>query len=60
MDLEELEPINVKPEPKNLEVMSIEALGDYIAEMEAEVLRVREAIGEKEKARSGADAVFKI
>ena len=53
------EPRNVKPKPKDLEVMSIEALGEYIAELEAEIARVREATIEKNKARLGAEATFK-
>ncbi len=53
------EPRDVKPRPKDLDVMSIEALGEYIAELEAEIARVREATNEKNKARLGADAVFK-
>jgi len=59
MDIEDLEPKNKKPEPKNLEVMSIEALGEYIDELEAEIARVRIEIASKEKAREGAEAVFK-
>ncbi len=59
MDIEDLEPKNKKPEPKNLEVMSIEALGEYIEELEAEIARVRIEIASKEKAREGAEAVFK-
>ncbi len=51
------EPRAVKP--KDLEVMSIEALGEYIAELEAEIARVREAIAEKNNARLGAESVFK-
>src|SRR3546814_4238895 len=31
-----LEPRHAKPKPKDLDVMSIEALNDYIAELEAE------------------------
>ena len=60
MDLDDLEPQKQKPEPKNLDVMSIEALGEYIAEMEAEIARVRQAIAAKKEARAGADSVFKI
>ena len=59
MDIEDLEPKNKKPEPKNLEVMSIEALGEYIDELEAEIARVRIEIASKEKAREGAESVFK-
>lgn len=59
MNTDDLEPEQKKPEPKNLEEMSIEALEEYIAELEAEIARVREAIGGKEVARSGAEQFFK-
>ncbi len=59
MDPEDLEPQREKPKPKNLDVMSIEALGEYIAELEAEIARAREVIAAKERAREGADAVFR-
>ena len=52
------EPRDVKPKPKDLEVMSIEALGEYIAELEAEIARVREAIADKSTARQDAESVF--
>ena len=58
MDSEEPEPAK-KPEIKNLDVMSVEALGNYIAELEAEVARARDAIAHKEAARAGAESVFK-
>ena len=58
MDLEELEPTK-KPEIKNLDVMSIEALGEYITELEAEITRARATIFAKETARDGAESVFK-
>ena len=59
MDIDDLEPQHQKPPPKNLEVMSIEALKAYVVELETEVSRAREAIVEKEKAHSGAEAFFK-
>lgn len=59
MDVDDLEPQKKKPAPKNLEVMSITALNDYIGELEAEIKRVREAIAGKEKAKDGADKFFK-
>ncbi len=59
MDLEDLEPKAKEPQKKNLEILSIEALKAYIAELEAEIARTREAIALKEKARAGADSVFK-
>ncbi len=59
MDLEDLEPRAKEPQKKNLEIMSIEALKAYIGELEAEIARTSEAIALKEKARTGADSVFK-
>lgn len=59
MDADDLEPQKQKPAPKNLEVMSIAALKEYIGELEAEIARVRQEIAGKEKARSGADKFFK-
>ncbi len=58
MDPEDLEPKTKKPAPKNLEVMSIEALQEYVGELEAEIARVRETIAAKEKARVGAETLF--
>lgn len=59
MDVEDLEPQREKPKPKNLDIMSIEALQEYIGELETEILRAREAIAAKEAARDSADSVFK-
>lgn len=59
MDIDDLEPKKKKPEKKDLEVLSIEALHEYIAELEAEIARAREAIGHKQGARSTAESVFK-
>ena len=39
--------------------MSIEALGEYIDELEAEIARVREAIKSKKSALTEADHFFK-
>ena len=59
MDLDDLEPTKKKPTLKNLEVMSIEALGEYIAELKAEIARVEGEIAAKRTARSCAEAFFK-
>lgn len=59
MDADDLEPNKKKPELKNLEVLSIEALHDYIGELEAEIARVRDAIKGKQAARQDADSIFK-
>ncbi len=56
---EDLEPRRKKPQPRDLVPLSIEELETYIAEMEAEILRVREAIAAKKRQRGGADALFK-
>ena len=59
MDIDDLEPQKQKPTLKNLEIMSIEALGEYIDELEAEIARVREAIKGKKSALTDADHFFK-
>ncbi len=59
MDTDDLEPIVKKPEIKDLEVISIEALGEYIDELQAEIKRVEVEIELKKKARAGAEDVFK-
>ncbi len=60
MDTDDLEPRKEKPKRKDLESMSIEALNDYVGELEAEIERAKLMIAGKEKARSSADTVFKI
>ena len=47
------------PKLKDLEIMSIEALGEYIEEMEAEIERVRATILGKRDWRASADTFFK-
>ena len=59
MDTDELEPIKKKQVLKDLDVFSIEALGEYIEELETEIARAREKIAFKEKAREGAESFFK-
>lgn len=59
MDIEEEEKANKKQRVKNLEEMSIEALEEYIAQLEAEIARTREKIEEKEMAKNNAESVFK-
>ena len=58
MDLLDLEPSTPQQKPKNLDVMSIEALQEYIVELETEISRVKEVIKSKESAREGAESVF--
>ena len=59
MDTDDLEPEKKKPAPKNLDVMSIEALTEYISELETEITRVRVAITGKESAQAAAKTFFK-
>ena len=59
MEWGELEQPKQKLEPKNLEDLSIEVLGEYIDELKVEIERVREAIRVKETARDNAGSFFK-
>ena len=59
MDESDLEPLHAKPKPKDLEVMSVEALKEYIASLEAEIGRAKSAIAAKEAHRNAADAIFR-
>jgi uncharacterized small protein (DUF1192 family) len=59
MDIDDLEPRKQPTAAKNLEVLSIEALHAYIAELEGEIARVREMIAKKTSARAGAEGFFR-
>ena len=59
MEDDDLEPRAKKPEPKILAKMSIEALSEYIAELEAEIARVRATIADREQARTEAESAFR-
>jgi len=59
MDTDELEPPVRKQGLKDLEVMSIEALHEYIAELDVEISRARSMIESKHGARDGAEQFFK-
>ena len=62
MDPEELEPRPKKPErpePRDLELLSVDELEDCIAEMEAEIARMRAAITAKKRVREGAETLFR-
>ncbi|MCR4378943.1 MAG: DUF1192 domain-containing protein [Rhodospirillales bacterium] len=59
MDADDLEPRTAKAVLKDLDAMSIEALGEYIAGLQAEIARAEAAIATKKAARAGADAFFK-
>jgi uncharacterized small protein (DUF1192 family) len=59
MDEEELEPRRKPREPKDLTLLGIEELETYIAELEAEIARVRIEISAKLGQRRGAESLFK-
>ncbi|MEQ8510602.1 MAG: DUF1192 domain-containing protein [Rhodospirillaceae bacterium] len=59
MDGEELEPLRKKSKPRDLTVMSIEDLEDYIQTLSQEIERTKNAIKAKQSARMGAESVFK-
>jgi len=59
MDLDDLEPRNRPPQKKNLEVMSLEELADYVLALKAEIERTEEMIAKKRDHRGSADAFFK-
>ena len=59
MDADDLEPAKKAARPASLEAMSIEALHDYIAGLEAEMARARATIKAKEAARDAAASVFR-
>ncbi len=59
MEDEDLVPKTLRPKPLDLDALSIEALQDYIVELEGEIDRVRAAIAAKESWRGEAESFFK-
>ncbi|SOD97695.1 DUF1192 domain-containing protein [Caenispirillum bisanense] len=59
LDTDELEPRPPTLAPRDLEIMSVEGLRDYIGELEGEIARVHEVIARKEQARQGAESFFR-
>ena len=59
LEEDDLVPRNQPKKPKDLTLMGIEELEEYIAALEAEIARVRVEIAAKQKQRSGAEALFK-
>ena len=56
---DELEPQTKRPAPRDVELMSIDALNEYIVELNEEIDRVRQAITVKEAAKGAAESVFR-
>jgi uncharacterized small protein (DUF1192 family) len=59
MAWDDLDPKPKKPAPLDLAPLSIEDLKNRIADYEAEILRMKDAIKAKEAQRGTADALFK-
>jgi len=59
MDEEDLLPQRQTKKPKDLTLLGIAALEEYIAGLESEIARARAEIAAKQRQRSGADALFK-
>ena len=59
MDTDDLEPRKAASALRNLDPMSIDELGAYITELEAEIVRVRADIARKQAVKAGAEAFFK-
>jgi uncharacterized small protein (DUF1192 family) len=59
IDEQDLEPRTKRQKPKDLDVMSVDALKEYIAGLEAEIERARAAIAAKTSHKSAAESFFK-
>ncbi len=59
MEIEDLEPRKKAPAPRELDTLSLEELRAYIAEMEAEIERVKGKIAAKQAHLAGAAGLFK-
>ena len=59
MDFEDLEPRNKVKKPKPLDDMSVTDLKDYVAALQAEIVRVEAAIKAKQAHLEAMNALFK-
>lgn len=59
VDEEDLVPRNQPKKPKDLSLLGIAELDEYIAGLESEIARARAEIAARQKQRSGAEALFK-
>jgi uncharacterized small protein (DUF1192 family) len=58
-DLDDLDPRQKKPQPKNLDVMNIEDLREYAAMLKAELARVEDTMKAKQSHAAAAASLFK-
>lgn len=59
MDIEDLEPLNQPKKPKDLEVMGVEELEEYLSALKAEAERVEAQIEAKKSYLKSAATLFK-
>ena len=59
MEEEDLLPQRQAPKLKDLTLMGVAELEEYIAGLESEIARARGEIAAKQRQRSGAEALFK-
>ncbi|WP_366556035.1 DUF1192 domain-containing protein [Aquibaculum sediminis] len=59
MDRDDLEPRAAKPKPRDLDLMGVEELNDYLADLEQEAERVRAKIADKTDYRGTVENLFK-
>jgi uncharacterized small protein (DUF1192 family) len=59
MDEEDLAPQRQPPKPKDLTLMGVAELEEYIAGLDSEITRARAEIAARLEQRSGAEALFK-
>jgi uncharacterized small protein (DUF1192 family) len=59
MEEDELEPRRKRSQLRDLTLLGIEELESYVAELEAEIARVRLEVSAKLGQRRGAEALFK-
>jgi uncharacterized small protein (DUF1192 family) len=58
-DLDDLDPRQKKPQPKNLDAMNIEDLREYAVALKTELARVEEKIKAKQSHATAAASLFK-
>jgi uncharacterized small protein (DUF1192 family) len=59
MDEEDLAPRRQPAKPRDLSLLGIAELEEYIAGLEGEIARARAEIAARQKQRSGAEALFR-
>jgi uncharacterized small protein (DUF1192 family) len=58
-DLDDLDPKQKKPQPRNLDAMNIEDLKEYVTMLKAELARVEDKIKSKQSHAAAAASLFK-